>query len=155
MVYKQKSLSAYDGNASLAIICIGNLAYVYMVQLYLIARMLLSLAKDANEDADVSLSNTKRKLMKNSESMAYVTIMSTIAYGSLSIYYYQQTGINLAPYTITEILYSIAVVLIIPVTALKFVDKEVLKREKQLANNPIKEGNVEDYETGKRESENS
>lgn len=151
LVYKQKSLSAYDSNASLVVICIGNLAYVYMVQLYLISKLLISLASDANKDMDKNLGNTKRNLMKNSEIMADVIIISTIAYVSLSVYYYQQTGINLASYTITEVLYSVAIILIIPISALKLIDKEIKKREKQLTDNPIKEGNVDDYETGKRE----
>lgn len=129
MLYHSMTHGIVNDNTSLAVILIGDIAYVYFVLMYLLANALITLGYDANKEDGLELTNTIHNLNHNLSIMSFVTIPSSVILIILAIYY-RQHGMDMTQFAITETIFAIVLNLFIPVYSKEIIKKEIVKRTK-------------------------
>lgn len=138
------TLGIVNDNTSLAIILIGDIAYVYFVLMYLLANALVTLGYDANKENGLKLPNTVHNLNHNLSVMSFVSIPSSIMLIVLAIYY-RQHGMDMMQFAVTETIFAIALNLLIPISSKEMIRKEIMKRTESGDSKHIE--SMREYET--------
>lgn len=138
------TLGIVNDNTSLAIILIGDIAYVYFVLMYLLANALVTLGYDANKENGLKLPNTVHNLNHNLSVMSFVSIPSSIMLIVLAIYY-RQHGMDMMQFAVTETIFAIALNLLIPIYSKEMIKKEIMKRTESGDSKHIE--SMREYET--------